>query len=210
MSPTLSSLVRPRSLRALGLGLLALLGLVLVSPGCATTGLAESWIDPSLTELPHFRKLFVAYQGADATAQRHAEDELAKHLKEVEVVKCYELLPTAGTLDAQAVKDAVRSAGCDGALVLRLVRVEQELSVSPRAYPAPYHSFNGYWGWGQPYADVYTDEIVHVETTLYSLADDRLLYTARSETFNPGSTASLIDEIYRAVAADLKAKGLRR
>ena len=191
---------------------LLLLFPALCGAGCASTGLAESWIDPSLRELPRFQKVFVAYLGADAPAQRHAEDALAAHLNGVEAVKAYELVPDASARDVQQVKQAVRAAGCDGAIVLRLARVEQELSVTPRPYASPYYSsFGGYWGYAQPYAaDVHTDEIVHVETTFYSLADDKLLYTARSETFNPGSTARLVDEILEAIAKDLEAKGLHR
>lgn len=186
----------------------------LCGAGCASTRLAESWIDPTLSELPHFQKVFVAYLGADAPAQRHAEDALAASLHGVAAVKAYELLPDASTRDVQQVKAAVRAAGCDGAIVLRLARVEQELSVTPRPYAAPYYSsFGGYWGHAQPYAyaaDVHTDEIVHVETTFYSLTDDKLLYTSRSETFNPGSTARLVDEILAAIAKDLESKGLHR
>ena len=56
--------------------------------------------------------------------------------------------------------------------------------------------------------DQRTDEIVHVETNVYSLAEDKLIYTARSESFNPGSSEDLMNEIATAIAKDLKKKGL--
>jgi len=51
---------------------------------------------------------------------------------------------------------------------------------------------------------------VNVETNLYSLTEDKLLYAARSETFNPNSTAKMVDEIAAAIADDLESKGVLR
>lgn len=188
--------------------LLALFALLLFS-GCASTGVAESWVDPALTELPHFRKVFVAYLGAEPSAQRHAEDALAARIQDAEVVKSYVLFPDARELDAARMKEEVRAAGCDGAVLLRLARVEEEISFSPSSYPAHYRSFGGYWGYAYPSTmDVRTDEIVHVETNVYALAEDKLIYAARSETFNPGSTDQMVQEIAEAIVDDLESKGL--
>lgn len=183
---------------------------------CASTSLAETWVAPSLTVLPEFKKVFVAYVGGDASAQRSAEDALQKRLEATEVVKCYVQYPDTlalapARIDPERIKADLRALGCDGAVILRLARVEQELSWSPSTYPAHYRSFGGYWGHAYPSSmDVRTDEIVHVETNVYSLADDELLYAARSETFNPGSAADLVDEIAAAIADDLAQKGLSR
>jgi hypothetical protein len=177
---------------------------------CASTGIAESWVDPGTRELPRFQKVFVAYLGTDAAAQRLAEDSIAQHLEAPEVLKSYELYPDARGLDPTRVKDELRAQGCDGALMMRVARVEQELSATS-THPGYYGSFGGYWGhgYGAP-MEVRTDEIVHMETNLYSLADDKLLYSARSETFNPSSTEDLVDEIAEAIAKDLQERGLRR
>lgn len=181
---------------------------------CGSTGLAESWVEPSLTSRPRFEKVFVAYLGEDASAQRSAEDALASHMQGTEVVKCYEQFPESlgqrsALPDPARVKDRLRALGCDGAVVLRLSRVEQEVSWSASSYPTHYRSFGGYWGHPTE-MDMRTDEIVHVETNVYSLADDKLLYAARSRTFNPGSAAGMVDEIADAVAEDLEEKGLSR
>lgn len=197
----------PSPARALTLLFLALCPLL--GSGCASTGVAESWVDPTLTELPRFHKVFVAYLGADPSAQRHAEDALAKRMEDREVVKSYVLFPDMRELDPATMKSQLRAAGCDGAVVLRLARVEQELSFSPGTYPAHYRTFGGYWASAYPSSmDVRTDEIVHVETNVYALADDKLIYAARSETFNPASTEQLVEEIAEALVDDLESKGL--
>jgi hypothetical protein len=196
---------------ALRLSLAVLLAAVLASllGACNSTGLAESWVEPSLKELPRFHRVFVAYLGVDASAQRQGEDALAKHVEEGEVVKCYTLFPDSRDLDPVRMKDELRKVGCDGAIVMRLAGVEQEVSYTPGTYPPHYRSFGGYWGYAYPATmDVRTDEIAHVETNVYSLADDKLIYAARSETFNPGSSAGMVDEIAAAILEDLEEKGL--
>jgi hypothetical protein len=185
-----------------------LLASALVLGGCSSTGIEESWLDPSVQSLPGFRKVFVAYLGADAAVRRVAEDALAAHVRAPEVVPCYRLFPEAQGLEVGAVKARLRAEGFDAAVVMRLAGVEQEVSWEPSAYPAHYRSFGGYWGYDP--GVMRTDEIVHVETNLYSLADDKLLYAARSETFNPRSTAKLVDEIAADVADDLEKKGVLR
>lgn len=183
---------------------------VLGLAACTSTSLSESWIEPSVKELPRFQKTFVAYLGGDTAAERVAEDALAKHLSAPEVVKKYELFGDGQQLDKNKVRDELRAKGFDGAVVMRLSRVEEQVSSTPM-YPPDYYSMGGYWGNAYPYGvDVRTDEIVHIVTNVYSVADDKLLYSARSETFNPGSTLQIVDEIAEAVAKDLEAKGLKR
>ncbi len=195
----------PLGTRARILALTAALALA----ACATTGIADSWVDPGLTTLPHFEKVFVAYLGGDDAAQRVAEDAMARRLEHSATVKAYELFPDTRELEPAAIKDELRAAGCDGAAIMRLTRVEHEISSSPGVYPSAYRSFGRYWGAYAAPVDVRTDEIVHVVTNVYSLVEDKLLYSARSETFNPRSTAKMVEGIAEAIMADLEAKGLR-
>ncbi|NOT28946.1 MAG: hypothetical protein HOP15_00700 [Planctomycetes bacterium] len=191
------------------------LALQLCLSSCATTGIADSWVDPELTALPCFEQVFVAYLGGDAAAQRVAEDAMAAQLATsapaTRTVKCYELYPDAREVDPASIRAELRAAGCDGAAILHLARIEQQLSSSPGVYPSYHRSFGRYWGWAHaPPAEVRTDEIVHVVTSVHSLVEDKLLYSARSETFNPRSTAAMVAEIAAAIRADLRERGLLR
>ena len=75
---------------------------------------------------------------------------------------------------------------------------------------------NDYWGnyhsrgWGAAYDPGYlrTDKIVRVETNIYSLAEDKLIWSGVSETFDPSSTGSMVDQIATAAAAELRSRGL--
>lgn len=176
--------------------------------GCASTELAETWIDPSVEVLPELKKVFVAYRGADESVQRVAEDALAAHIRAPEVVRCYTLFPDARTMAPDQIKARLREQGFDAAIVMREAGVEQQVSWSPADYPATHHTFGGYWGVAYDPGTVRTHEIVNIETNLYSLLEDKLLYAALSETFDPVSTASMVDEIAAEIADDLEERGV--
>jgi hypothetical protein len=89
------------------------------------------------------------------------------------------------------------------------VGVEAEQRWVPPTY---YGHAWGYWGWAAPvvYDPGYlqTDRIVQVETTLYRVSDARLVWAARSETFNPESAEELIAGVVRAVVQAMHEEAL--
>lgn len=175
---------------------------------CASTELKESWVDPSVKTMPQFHKVFVAYMSADAAVQRTAEDAIVKRLHATEKATCYSLFPDARAVNAEKVRSQLRDAGFDGAVIMRVADVEKSVSYVSNDYPASYRTFGGYWGTYPNSMTAVTDEAVLVETQLYSLADGKLLYAARSRTFNPASTTQLVDEIAEAIVSDLRDKKL--
>ena len=183
---------------------LALLALA----GCSSTKLAEAWLDPDLKAMPQARKVFVAYLGQDPSVQRVAEDAMAAHVPSAEVGRCYQLVPDTREHDPARIKAKLRELGYEVAVVMRVARVEEEVSWSGSTYPVHYRTFGSYWAYDS--GTMRTDEIVHVETNLYSLSEDKLLYAARSETYNPSSAAGLVDEVAKAVGDDLDSKGILR
>jgi hypothetical protein len=52
------------------------------------------------------------------------------------------------------------------------------------------------------------DRIVSLETQLYSLGNDRLVWAGRSETTNPQSVSKLIDSVIKHVLKALHSEGL--
>jgi hypothetical protein len=69
--------------------------------------------------------------------------------------------------------------------------------------------FYGY-GWGAVYSPGYitTDTIVSVETLVYSLKQDKLVWAGQSETTNPSKVGPFISELVAKVAAEMKKEGL--
>ena len=89
-------------------------------------------------------------------------------------------------------------AGIVGVVVLRAAGAKKEVSYSPAYWSAPYYgSFwgGGYYGygWNSVYDPGYlrTDTIVRVETLVYDLKADKLLWAGMSESTNPSAVQPL-------------------
>jgi hypothetical protein len=191
-----------RPLRAL----MMLLALGLTA--CASTNLTDSWVDPSLQTLPRFRKVLVLALTPDTSIRRNAEDALVANIKRAEAVPSYAYMPDWEGGNIDQIRDKLQRAGIDGIVILRLASVDKEQTWVPGSYS----SFGGYWGHAYPLAYdpgyVRTDTIVRVETKIYDVVTDKLIYSAQSRTFNPSDTAKVVKEIVASVAEDLKKRGL--
>lgn len=53
-----------------------------------------------------------------------------------------------------------------------------------------------------------THTFVNLETNLYDAKTEKLIWSGKSETWNPESDAKLLDEVIKAVIKDLKRKGV--
>lgn len=182
--------------------------------GCSSTRLAESWHDPAVGRLPD-GKVLAAVITDDKALRRVVENELVALIGPEKTTASYELLTEADTRAAEAAKDKVKKAGIDYALVMRPVSSHQETTFvpgDPLLYPTPYRSFGGYWGWGWGgFYDpgyVRTDTILRIETLLYSLKEDKVVWAGSTSTVNPGRAEDLVLEIARAATKDLRKKGL--
>jgi hypothetical protein len=193
------------------LGPMVIIVILSVLVACASTEIVESWRDRTAGPIG-FKKVVVFFFGKDQAMRRKAEDELVRQIKGTQSVTSYSLIPEAEFKDLDKVWDRLKERAFDGAVIMRLLGVEKEVTQVPGSYPGYYYSFRGYYRYTWPvvYDPGYlrTDRIARVETNLYSLAEDKLIWAGVSETFNPKNAVSLVGDVARSVAKDLKAKGL--
>jgi hypothetical protein len=175
---------------------------------CASTRITSTWRDPGVRAL-QFRKVVGVALARDATLRRLAEDEFVRALGPDTALAGYAVIPDEEVEDRDKARTRVEAAGADGVVVFRLVGVETEQRWVP---PTSYGHAWGYWGWAAPvvYDPGYlqTDRIVQVETTAYRVSDARLVWAARSETFNPESAEDLIAGVVRAVVDAMREEAL--
>jgi hypothetical protein len=73
-------------------------------------------------------------------------------------------------------------------------------------------TFGGYWVgmWPTVYAPGYTvtDTLVSVETRVYSVPQDKLLWSGKSVTTNPTKVDSFVKELSEKTAGELQKAGL--
>jgi hypothetical protein len=77
--------------------------------------------------------------------------------------------------------------------------------------------YRGYWGgyygagWGASYmsgGEIRTDTIVSVETLVYSLKQNKLVWAGQSRTTNPSNVEALVKKLAGATASELQKQGL--
>jgi hypothetical protein len=192
--------------------------------GCASGGFVSSWKAPDATPL-EFRGARVAavVMMSDQGPRRGAEDTLAKEItaRGAQGVPMYTLLPNASPSDQGLARAALEKAGVQGAVVMRPVSVEKEVSSTPETYLDP--KYSGMWGgyyeygwnssWGAPMVtggDVHVDQIVSVETLIYSLKQNKLVWAGQSKTTNPEGVNELVKKLAADAAAELEKQGLIR
>jgi hypothetical protein len=195
-------------------------GTAVVAVACAATSFNSVWKAPGAEPLNFKGKKVAALVVSKEEGVRYgAEDALAREITAQGAVgiAAYTLIPRELTQDRDKAKEFLEKAGVAGVVAMRVVGKEKELSASgPSMYwGAPYYgSFwgGGYygWGWGAVYDPGYlrTDTIVSVETLVYSLGQDKLVWAGRSQTTNPSKVGDFIKELVVAAAKEMRKQGL--
>ena len=205
------------------LSLAAAIG-ALISVGCGgATRMSRVWTDPGF-EPNSLRKLMVIGIGNNPTIRRGFEDRFTAALKAqgIEAEPSYRLVGDAN-LDSARTSAEMHQTGCDGVFVTRIVdqkTVETYYPPTPayagytgipygRAPQAYRFGWFGYYGLGYSYATTpgytVTNQVVHLETALYRVADGQLVWSALSEewlgqTEIPGSEIEpLVRQLIRAL-----------
>lgn len=197
--------------KALRLVLICTVLLALV--GCSSTKITDSWKDPGLTGPVELDKIVVVFMSQDRAIRHSAEDTLAGFIENSEVATSYSVFGNGRPKGQDEAVEELRFLGFDGAIVMSIIAEDKELNYSPgMSYPMHYGSYGRYhgYGWGMAYDPGYlrTDTIVKVETSVFSLKDDKLLWSGVSESFNPSNASKMVTAVAKAVAKDLEARGL--
>ena len=187
----------------------------------STTQFVSSWKAPDAQPLA-FRnsKVVAVVMATNPTLRREAEDTLAREITErgAQGVAMYRILEEANSGNEDEARRALEAAQVKGVIVMRPVATEKEIVSAPAPsrgtagteyyYPTYYGGYYSY-GWGDPYeSQLRTDTIVSVETLVYSLEQNKLVWSGRSKTTNPEKVDEFVKEVADAVADELKKEKL--
>ena len=175
---------------------------------CSSTKLETAWQAPAASPVA-FTKVLALAITSDKAQRRVTETEICRQVQTATCVPAYTIIPETETLDVEKAKARVKAAGFDGAIVFRVVSAREKVTYVPPSYGP---SFWGYYGHALPttYAPGYehTDTLVRVETSVYSVSADQLIWVGTTETMNPSSVPDLVGEVAAEVAADMRKRGL--
>jgi hypothetical protein len=166
---------------------------------CATTKLTSAWKDPSYQGQP--RKIMVIGVAKKPVNKRIFEDEFVRQLKArgTNAVASYTVMPDEKQGDHAVIAAKMKEQGADAVLISRLVSKKTVRTYVPGSvsYPTSYYgNWRDYYGYGTQsvYTPGYTaeDEYALMEANLYDAGNDKLIWSAASETEIRGSDQNQI------------------
>ena len=185
---------------------------------CATTTFDSSWKAPDAQPMGSLagQKVVAVAVSKNAAVRRSAEDSLVSVLnaRGAQGVASYSIL--GDDTDEAKAKAAIEKSGAVAVVVMRPVAKEKEISSAPSSmYMGP--MYGGYWGgyygygWGGAWSggtQIRTDTIVIVETLVYSLKQNKLVWAGQSKTTNPSKIDAFVKEVAAGAGKEMKKAGL--
>jgi hypothetical protein len=145
------------------------------------------------------------------------EESLARELtaRFMQGVPTYRIAPKEELQKAETAKPWFEKANIEGVVVVRPVSIESRTDHSPSIWVTPaYNSLWGYYGYGWSTVIVggapRTETSVVVETTIYSVPRDALLWAAVTESTNARDLPSFIQELVKQSVKVLQEQGLAK
>ena len=196
-----------------------LLTVAMAVSGCASTKFTSTWKAPGANPVdpdPGSKIVAVVVEQDENRRRRH-ESYLARELsaRGYEGVASFTLVPVGQLQDEAAAKAAFDGAGAVGVIVMRVVGIDVDRVERPsQYYSGP--TYGGYWGgyygygWTTVYSPGYLREetTVAVETLIYDLEQNTLLWAGTSESTNPDNAPELIQNLVAMAANEMKKAGV--
>lgn len=189
---------------------------LLVLASCATTTNVEnSWRDPEASvSMSKLNKVLIVALVKNDVHRRATEIQLAALLKNKGVPSSTYLKGQLSTLPEGMIKQKLKADGFDGAIILRLIDVERDISYVPGAY----HTYPQYYGrfwpylansWNTYYQPGYftSTKKFTIETNVYSLKRDKLIWSGITSSIDPESMEKMIGGVTKEVYGRMKKDG---
>ena len=198
----------------------ARVGIAAVALACTPSGLGTTtvWSEPAIAA-ERVHRIMTVFVTEDDELRRVAELDMARRVGNG--VPAYLVVSTEHLSNEAWVRRRIRQSGLDGAMIARLV------DVGPADAPAPANGSpngshrvlppwtdggsHGFWGyWSDAWTASETDRagLVRVETALYSIAPDRLLWTGRSGPIQRATARAHVTDVVSQAAAEMRRRGV--
>lgn len=198
--------------------------LVLFAIGCTSTRITTSWKAPDVPP-KNFQKIMVLglIRDADRTIQENMENHFVGDLKAIGIEGVSSLQafgPKAlENLSEQEAVAKMKTSGVDAVITIVLLDKEKERKYYPgNFYYSPYGYYhNRFWGYRTVlYRRIYepgyyvTDTRYFWESNLYDMENQKLLYSAQTQSFDPSSSATLGHQYSQMIVKDMVKNGVLR
>lgn len=195
-----------------------LLGASLLLTSCANTKISQSWVEPDNKKT--YKDLLIIGIAEKEQNRRAYESHFIEELRArgIEAEASYKIIKSGQKIDRETVDKAIEGLDMDGVIVTHLVAVDEETVYRPSMDYMPMYG-GGYYGGlysYYPHVNTYvsrpgyytTHETYTLETNLYDVKTEELVWSARSRTFAPESVDEVIVDLTKLLINDLKDKNL--
>jgi hypothetical protein len=201
---------------------LALIGFAIVGAATAVvaadTKFTSTWKAPAGAPVTFAGKKVVALVISDDDSLRvSSEEALASELNARGLVgtPAYRVIPREEIRNPESARAWFDRASAEGVVAMRLVDAKTVRTYTPDTWTTtPYGTLWGYYGygWSSMYVPgrVDTDTVVSIETLIFSVPRNQLLWAGVSESRNPKDARRLIADLVKTIAKELQKQGLTR
>lgn len=180
---------------------------------CANTKISQSWVEPDNTK--SYNDLLIIGISQSEQNRRAYETHFVKELKSMgtEAISSYKLIKSSEKINRDNVAKAIKGMDIDGVIVTHMVAVTEETIYRPAMDYMPIYSYGYYGGLYSYYPHVSTyvhrpgyytrHETYTIETNLYDVESEELVWSARSRTFSPESVDEVIVDLTKLLIKDL-------
>lgn len=196
--------------------ILIILLIAVLLVGCSSSNkISNSWKNPEASmESAKFQTVAVFAMVKNPDMRMDVEEALASQMPNTIAVPSYKMITNEELADLNTVKQKLNERGMQGALMLRVKKIDEKTSYySSGMYPSAYYSFGGYYNYAwnymyDPYMYSSKNVYVDLEILIYSIKDDKLVWYGESTSVNPQEIQQTISELAVAVKNQLIEDGL--
>ena len=171
------------------------------------------WKSPEVARLSFAGKKVAALVITDSQSlQMSGEEALTRELtaRGVTGTPTYRFVPREELKSAEMAKGWFERAKVEGVVALRPVRTQKEREYSAVVWSSGYYpSFWGYYGYG--WSNLYAVPVssretttITVETLVYDLTRDQLVWAATSETRDPKNLQDFVKDLVKGAVSEMK------
>jgi hypothetical protein len=174
------------------------------------------WMDASTVSFAG-KKVAALVISQDDSLRVAGEEALVRELtaRGLQGVATYRIAPKEELQKPERAKVWFEKANVEGVVAVRPVSADKVSTYTPGTWINPYYStFWGYYGygWGSVYIPGRTDRetVVVVESTIYSVPRNQLVWAGVSETRNPKDLRQFVEELVKEAVSELQKQGLAK
>jgi len=185
---------------------------------CANTKISQSWVDPENKRV--YDDLLIIGVSNSEQNRRAFESNFVESLQAygAEAQASYKLIKSSEKIDRDTVTKSIKGLDVDGVIITHVVGVDEETVYRPSMDYMPMYG-GGYYGGMYsyyPHVNTYvtspgyytTHSTYTLESNLYDVETEELVWSARSQSFAPESVQEVIVDLTKLLIDDLDDKHL--